>query len=131
MITDEALEAAAKAYYPHFWKPSEPVENYANEPDFIKEKVRNFVRPILEAASPHMSDEIGEDSSISQISISGLSLSRDELSSKERNRISAALGNMRTHLFIDSHKPVWVTVDKSDLEVILKHVKTLEAKLAD
>lgn len=129
MITDEALEAAAKAYYPHFWKPSEPVENYANEPDFIKEKVRNFVRPILEAASSHMVPELGEDTSISEISITGLSLSEAEISSKEQTRISAALGNMRTHLYIDRNKPVWVTVDKSDLEVILEHVKTLEAKL--
>lgn len=54
MIPAAALEAAAKAYYPHFWKPSEPVENYDKEPEFIKEKVRNFVRPILEAAAPEM-----------------------------------------------------------------------------
>lgn len=57
MVSKEAIEAAAKAYYPNFWKPAEPIENYDNEPEFIKEKVRSFVIPILEAAAPYMEND--------------------------------------------------------------------------
>lgn len=142
MIPEEALEAAAKAYYPDFWKPSEPIENYDKEPEFIKEKVRNFVRPILEATIPYLVPQPDAGSAIStdeedivltdsKISEESSTLLRAELSPKEKIRVTAALGNMRTHLYLDRNKPVWVSVDKSDLEIILKYVKTLEDKLDD
>jgi hypothetical protein len=48
---------------------------------------------------------------------------------KRTDRLTAALGNMRAHLWIDSNKPVWVTVDKGDLEEILAYVEALEERV--
>jgi hypothetical protein len=60
MISEEALEAAAKAYYPYFWRPARPIEKYDTEPDWIKEECRRYVRPILEAAAPYMNPSMAD-----------------------------------------------------------------------
>lgn len=44
---------------------------------------------------------------------------------KERTRVDIALGNMRTHLYLDREKPVWTSVDRGDLEVILDYVNIM------
>lgn len=49
----------------------------------------------------------------------------------EKTRVDAALGNMRTHLYLDRNKPVWVSVDKADLEVILDYVNALKMAPAE
>lgn len=49
----------------------------------------------------------------------------------EKTRVEAALGNMRTHLWLDREKPVWTTVDKQDLEVILEYVNRLKLAPAE
>lgn len=49
----------------------------------------------------------------------------------EKTRVDAALGNMRTHLYLDRNKPVWVSVDKADLEVILDYVQSLKLAPAE
>jgi hypothetical protein len=46
------------------------------------------------------------------------------------NTVKAALGNMRTHLWIDRNKEgPWLLVDRSDMEVVLAYVAELEGKL--
>jgi hypothetical protein len=54
VISEEAVEAAAKAYYPRFWSIPKSIEHWDEEPESIKATVRNIVRPILEAAAPEM-----------------------------------------------------------------------------
>lgn len=49
----------------------------------------------------------------------------------EKTRVEAALGNMRTHLLLDRERPVWTTVNKQDLEVILDYVNTLKLAPAE
>lgn len=44
---------------------------------------------------------------------------------KERTRVDVALGNMRAHLYLDRERPVWTTVSRDDLEVILDYVNIM------
>jgi hypothetical protein len=48
----------------------------------------------------------------------------------ENNRPKAALGNMKTHLYLDDPTKLWVSVGRSDLEKVLEYIATLESKQA-
>lgn len=51
--------------------------------------------------------------------------------SGEKTRVEAAIGNMRTHLRLDQERPVWTTVNKQDLEVILDYINKLKLAPAE
>lgn len=52
-----------------------------------------------------------------------ISVSQSQL--RERTRVDIALGNMRTHLYLDRERPVWTTVSRDDLEAILDYVNIM------
>lgn len=57
MISDKALDAAARVVYATCEDEPELPENYDGEPDVVKDHYRSLAQPILEAAAPYMQGE--------------------------------------------------------------------------
>lgn len=58
-------------------------------------------------------------------------LDQENVNQEKKTRVEAAIGNMRTHLRLDQERPVWTTVNKQDLEVILDYINKLKLAPAE
>ena len=70
------------------------------------------------------SNQIGSDETLMDTGISS------QMRKIKKERPKAALGNMRTHLYLENENSVWVSVGRGDLEKVLAYVETLENRQA-